>query len=325
MPRLVKHTTRALHRRANFRPGLEPLEDRCVPAITWVAPGGGDWNDPNNWLDPVSLQHRLPAISQGDTVSLPGGEAFTVSNHAGCVSLSVGGMSTFTILGFAQLTVSESAGFDGSLSLANGLLTVGADFGVDDDLTMSGGSFLNLSATGVNDIGADFVWSSGRLAGGSPANPIQLHNPTTIIGPDLKTLHAFVINHDTVTQVGTATLTTNGGRMTNAVDGTYVLAGDGDFTVQNLTHFVNEGTLHKTSGAGVSSVGGFRSTPTGQVVADTGKVELLMFFNAVSNDLDVVVASGAQVSFTTGPNSAGTAGRFQGTLTASGAGTDQMR
>src|SRR5262249_4008571 len=111
--------------RRNLRPRLEPLEDRSLPAITWVLPAGGNWNDPANWLDDTGT-HRLPSISAGDSVALPSG-VFTVTNHAGCVDLAVAPGSTFSISGFAQLTVFHSASFGGDLMLSDGQILVGTD------------------------------------------------------------------------------------------------------------------------------------------------------------------------------------------------------
>lgn len=313
--------------RPAFRPRLEVLEERAVPAIQWIAMGGGEWNDPNNWEDTTTHLHRLPTISQGDFVSLPSG-SFTVSGSmaagASCVGLSVAKLSSFTITGFAQLSVFHSAGFGGSLTLSDGGLFVGTDpgpsakdFGVEDDLTLTGSSFLNLSTTGTSGIGGPFNWLGGSLRGGSDTNPIALVHPTHISGTAAKTLNAFVTNFGTIVHDSPGQLIASNARLTNVGD--YVFAGDGSFFAQNFTAtFVNQGTVHKAAGAGASSVNGLVNDH-GHFDVATGRLDLLMEFG-VSHGLDFNVAPAAAASFTTTPNNAGTAGRFTDTLTATGGG-----
>ena len=45
--------------RKNFIPGVEALEDRCVPtAYLWVGGGANAWDNANNW-NPNNINHPL--------------------------------------------------------------------------------------------------------------------------------------------------------------------------------------------------------------------------------------------------------------------------
>src|SRR5262245_51720795 len=56
-----------------FRPGLESLEDRCLPATYFVAPGGNDAG-PGSAAQPLgTIQAGLNRAVAGDTVTVAGG------------------------------------------------------------------------------------------------------------------------------------------------------------------------------------------------------------------------------------------------------------
>src|SRR5262249_28296624 len=56
-----------------FRPGLEHLEDRCLPASYFVAPGGNDAG-PGSAAQPLgTIQAGLNRAVAGDTVTVAGG------------------------------------------------------------------------------------------------------------------------------------------------------------------------------------------------------------------------------------------------------------
>ena len=62
-------------RRASFRPRLEGLEDRAVPAtVTWVNPAGGDWDTPANWSTGA-----VPSAADDVDINVPG---VTITHNA---------------------------------------------------------------------------------------------------------------------------------------------------------------------------------------------------------------------------------------------------
>src|SRR5262245_57683687 len=132
------------------RPQLEALEDRSVPAIVWVNPHGGIWDDPNNWQDPVTQQHRLP--HSGDDVSWGlANETLTVVNAGSCRNFTLGVSSNLVVQG--SFNVVGDAHLGGPLAI---VIPAGTVRGVnisgaatlDGDVTMSGNTaLLTLSTT----------------------------------------------------------------------------------------------------------------------------------------------------------------------------------
>src|SRR5262245_60342738 len=195
-------------RRPVVRPQRAALEAPWVPAIVWINPHGGAWDDPNNWQDPVTLQHRVP--HSGDDVSWAlAGETLTVVNSGGCRSFTLGASSNMIVQG--SFNVVGDALFGGPLSIAiprgsvrgvsiGGAATMG-------DVTMSGNTaFLALSTTAASEINGTFAWGGGMLSGGSAANPIQLNNDVTISGSTRKTLAGYATSHLVVDHTGSGEL-----------------------------------------------------------------------------------------------------------------------
>ena len=276
---------------------LVALEDRAVPAINWLPLGGGAWNNPANWLDPVSGQNRLPTAS--DAVSLPDGD-FTVSGNQACQSLSVATQSTFTVTG--NLTVIASATLGGSMTLdssvVGGGMTVGTSFSVADPLTLARGR-LFLSETDIHVIGDRFTFTGGTFQGGSPTNLIALNNPVFVTGPGDKTLlSAYLRNSSVITHDGPGNLLAINGHLVN--EGTFDLHGDGDWLANSVNTgavFFNEGLIVKSAGTGVSGFNGLVNRG-GDIEVAVGQLDLLLQ-NGVSTGLDIDVGTTATVNFNT--------------------------
>lgn len=100
--RFFRRPTAKMPARRPFRPRLEALEDRCVPAgVTWTLGDNGDFAVAGNWTvdgtnPPV---HRVPTAS--DDVSIPGNVVVTSSASQTVNSISATGLrvlgGTFTV------------------------------------------------------------------------------------------------------------------------------------------------------------------------------------------------------------------------------------
>lgn len=84
------NTTRRAHaaRARGFRPDVEGLEHRCVPASFTFQPANGVWGSADNWKD----QNGDPGIPVvGDDVNIPLGRTCSVQDANAASSVVLGG------------------------------------------------------------------------------------------------------------------------------------------------------------------------------------------------------------------------------------------
>jgi hypothetical protein len=126
------------------RPGLEALEDRCVPAtLTWVGPAGGTWSTAANWY-PAAVPNSSSSLQFGTTF---GGT--TNSSTDDMPSLSIGALDVDSTYGTTtQLTLNQSLTVTSEVLQSGGTI---ATESASQDLTLA--------------IGSTFNWYGGALLG----------------------------------------------------------------------------------------------------------------------------------------------------------------
>jgi hypothetical protein len=321
---------------ASIKPSIEAFEDRTLLSIAWTADMPGEWSDQNNWLDDMG-NHRVPGA--GDDVVLPSFPAsegpYTVSRNGACRSLSLSDPSVLSIS--STLGVYGPATLDGAVNLdSNGVLESRAGdpwtFG-NSGVTLAGRLDLpgHLStATGSSAINGPVTWTGGTILGGTSTHPVMLNNTIAISGPDSKVLGAFMdVNQGAqiVHQGGDL----DDGAATLNLKGTYELQSDASVTsgldTGGIFNLKSGGTLLKSGGSGVSTVGGnFTINAGGQVVDQTGTLKLqLAAFNANVDDTGgtFTVTQGARVILAPGVGSSNPA-KLMGTYTGLDRGTVEL-
>jgi hypothetical protein len=310
-------------------PHLEVLEDRTLLSIMWV-PGNppGEWSDPGNWID--GMVHRVPGPT--DDVVLPSVPAgtYTVSAPSSCRSLSFDDPAALSIRGGGILGVYGPATVNGALDIEiGGTLEsrAGDPWTINRAVTLSGRLGLpGAASTDSSHVNGSVTWTGGAILGGSSPHPVMLDNTITISGPDRKALGAILnVNQDAriVHQGGDL----NDGDATLNLSGTYELQTDAritNFTDYGYFNVENTGVLLKSGGTGVATVGGaFTVSAGGQVVNQTGTLELQLDGNGTDTGGTFVVAQGARVRLVAS-NGGGPGPNFTGIYTGSGRGTVEL-
>jgi hypothetical protein len=290
----------------------------------------GEWSVAGNWTDDMQ-RHRVPG--PGDDVALPPLQGtYTVSAPSACRSLSLQDLSALSIS--SVLGVYGPATLNGAVNVdVNGALEsrAGDPWTINSRFTLSGRLDLpgHLStATGPSAINGPVTWTGGSILGGSSAFPVMLNNNTiTISGPDRKALRT-VMNINQGAQVVHQGGDLDDGDATLNLFGTYELQTDA--TITNFTDFghfnvESTGVLLKSRGTGVATVGGgFVISAGGQVVDQTGTLNLQLDGNGTNTGGTFVVAQGARVSLVAS-NGGGPGPFFTGTYTGSGRGTVELK
>jgi hypothetical protein len=147
-----------------FRPSVETLEDRCVPAyfggiFSWKGPvTGGAWTDPKNW----NVQPLVPGQTPSD--SYPGQALVNGSSNQDNVDLSALSSKVDTgagyVIGYLNVSLVTVGNNTGAFTVtgilkANGPVTLLAGSGT---LTING-------VLDVNDGANDNSWGSGNISG----------------------------------------------------------------------------------------------------------------------------------------------------------------
>lgn len=129
------------------RPGLEALEDRCVPTVlTWIGPNGGLWSNPANWGG--------QAPRTGDTVQFG-------SSFGGAVTSSVDDISGLSV---AYMTIDSSFGTTYGAAIP---ITLNQSLTVEGQLSQSSGEILTGQTLQILYTGS-FDWYGGILLGTAP-------------------------------------------------------------------------------------------------------------------------------------------------------------
>ncbi len=269
-----------------------------LTAVNWNIDTDGFWDVAANWST-----GQVPA--SGDDVTIDRGTA----------------NPTITIRDSRTVTSITSRE---SLIATGGTLTVNAASQIDGStLTLNGG---NLTANGAVTITASgmFEWQSGTISGNGLANSGTI----TISAAANVSLNGRLTNSGTINHTGIGNLVLVG-TITNDVNATYDFQNDaGLFGIPGANFLNNSGTIKKTGGSGLSTIGmpipnsndsslNFNNTG-GTLDGQSGTLQLLatsgastggMFNAATGAVLDLVPNRGA---------------RFAGTFTGTGGGTVQL-
>lgn len=158
--------------------------------------------------------------------------------------------------GAGTVIVSNSASFSGAFTTAN-------------NLRLTGGSLTGV----VAQMDGDTSWAGGAMIGDWT---VGAGTTLTVESGFAKSLYAELDNKGTIAANGTVGLG-NAHTLTN--NGVYDLRGDVAIAGSHFDSFVNNGTLIKSSGNGVSNINVIFSNPaSGVVVLDSGTVALAESF-----------------------------------------------
>jgi len=135
----VRRSDRRFSARRVFRPRLECLEERAVPAIvTWIHPGDGDWNDGANWSS-----GSKPGLNDDVVINTP----YTITYSSGPLS-------------YVIHSLNESVG--ANLVFASGSLGFSTTFTINGGMLIDGGSLeltnKTLDGTGTTTVAPDATW-----------------------------------------------------------------------------------------------------------------------------------------------------------------------
>ncbi|HNU10631.1 MAG TPA: PEP-CTERM sorting domain-containing protein [Rubrivivax sp.] len=176
----------------------------------------------------------------------------TLDFRSGAASFDSG--TRFT--GAGTVTVSNSSTFNGSFTTAG-------------NLRLTGGSLTGVGA----QMDGDTSWAGGAMIGDWT---VGAGTTLTVESGFAKSLYAELDNKGTIAANGTVGLG-NAHTLTN--NGVYDLRGDVAIAGSHFDSFVNNGTLIKSSGNGVSNINVIFSNPaSGVVVLDSGTVALAESF-----------------------------------------------
>jgi hypothetical protein len=252
-------------RSPSFRPHLEILEGRTLPAIvTWINPAGGDWDTASNWD-----AGQVPTASDDAVIDMAN------------ISVTHGTGATDTVNSLNSRAVFAISA--GSMSL-----TAASTF--QSSLNLSGGA---LMGAGNQTIQGLFSWSNGTLSGPGHTlaqGGIALGGTGASGGPTVD--NRALDNAGVATLTGTLNITSlNGATFTNLVGATFQADADVTFGGVGAT-FQNAGTFHKSAGSGITNM----TVPfnnSGSVQIDTGTVML----NTGTGSGAFNAASGATLEF----------------------------
>ncbi len=235
-----------------YRPAFELLEARIAPAtVTWINPGGGDWDTPANWSTGA-----VPGA--GDDVvinALNAGAGVTHSQRTTDTVNSITAAAPISISGFGTLSVTGSFSDSSAISLANGTLAnatiaAGTSITVTSNSTLSG---VTLAGELVIDGGATVTAQQGLLLDNGT---VQLEGFLTFVGGTFTNFATLLVS----------------GSGPQALDGTgrVVFAGSGGQVNQFLS---GAGPLTVAAGVSVSdtTAGGFVGS-SGQALTVDGTV-----------------------------------------------------
>jgi hypothetical protein len=294
--RLLQRDTRPAPRRrrsarpvlgSRFRPRLEVLEDRTLPAvITWNSPLSGDWAVAGNWD-----LNRLPTVL--DDVVIGAGVTVTYSTGTDQVH-SLTSSSAFVVSG-GTLTLASASALTGTLDVTGGRLDGPGSLTVSALLTWTGGT---LGGTGTTT-------ANGGLA---------------IDGSATKTLDGRTLaNAGAATWAGSGDLSlTNGAVFSNLAGATFDVRNDQtvNFAGGVAARFDNAGTLTKSAGSGTSTLSGFRFSNSGAVQVQAGTLSLNLRDISTGS---FTVEEGATLAFS------GNSHTLSATSSVTGAGTVDFR
>ena len=270
---------RAEARRRAMRPLLEGLEDRVVlSTIHWnseVAPAGGAWSTPSNWVGGVA-----PTIDDDVIIDLANPGSVTVTANAAVKSLITDADTTFT-LSSGVFTITTAATLDGSYTQTGGELTGDGTLSVGGLLTWTGGT---MSGAGVTH-------ADGGMVLGAPDGSNFVLSGRTLNNTGAATLAAGAAHWGLIVSSGGTFHNLPGASLAFVTD---AAVANGGGTPSGGT-FHNQGTLAKTGGDGTSAIG-VALNNSGVIQVQAGTLRL-SGGGAFSDGGEATVAAGATLEF----------------------------
>lgn len=234
------------------------------PTISWIGPGGGNWNNANNW-SPA----RVPLATDHVEINTSSNVTVTLDVSASIASLTLGADSG---------TVTQRLAFNSGVGLSVATNSVVRGRG---EMQWPNGDYSALSGAGLLEIGGLLDWAGGtmssrlriaaggrmrlgggnymRLTSGNGASPAVITNAGTVTW-----LGGLQLYADDNAQIY------NSGRWELAAEGLAF----GHCCSGAAATFYNSGTLVKTGGVGTSYMNSFSLVNSGIVAADVGTLEL---------------------------------------------------
>jgi hypothetical protein len=252
--RLVKRLARQAVRRSStvvgrwsspFRPRLEVLEDRTLPAqVNWINPAGGDWATPTNWSTDT-----VPGVADDVVINVPNNVTVTHSRGADMVHSLVS--NDALVLSGGSLDFAAASTLNSSLTFTNGTLSGRGDFTINGALTWSGGTM-----TGTGHTVANGGLTLSSMTGATTLDGRQLDNAGSGLwtGPG----NIFVRND---------------AQFNNLAGGSFDVSTDSEFFGVSGTTFNNAGTFRKVDSSGMT-VFGTAFNNSGTVDLQTGTLSL---------------------------------------------------
>ena len=253
-PTRRQRRAKALKPWQRFRPALEDLEGRLVPAVVrYIGPNNGDWNTPSNWstgLPPGRFDDVLldQPVNVNFTGTDPGVDVFHITQLAG----------TLTITGGA-LRVNAPSTFNGTLHMSGQGAELGI-FGDENDHTKPGQVTVN----------GTLLWDVGLIHGGTlTVSSTGTLNVTGVFGTmNLgKSGEAQTVLNNTghINQTGAANpdgnLVLDNATINNQTGGTYTFSGNNPMQLiiapigSSSKLMTNTGTIRHGPGIGIAVIG----------------------------------------------------------------------
>lgn len=291
-----QHCQTKLRRPRGFRPTLEALELRLIPAtVHWNVDADGFWDAPGNWDT-----GKVPSAGDDVVIDRPGGNfTVTVRDHQTINTLQ--NQESLDIEVGGGLRIQSAGQLDASVILNGDYLEVDSATNLTGSLTWKAGT----------------VVTGGQ--GLTNAGVIALNNVSDV------NLSGVLFNNATLSESGTGNLGINN-TITNNATGLIDFQSDAGIIGSGV--ITNSGTIRKSAGAGLSRIGPADNANVyfnqlgGTLDAQSGVLRLDQTRTSILETGGTWNAeTGALIDFV-GNGQSGT--YFAGTFTGSGAGTVQL-
>jgi fibronectin-binding autotransporter adhesin len=185
-------------------------------------------------------------------------------------------------------------------------------------LILGGGS---MTSNGIVDIAGVFTWNGASSIAGNGLGSLNLNGASAVSGAGAHNLVGITLNNaGTLTLASTTgNLTLDGVQFNNLATASVNLAGNVTLAGTGAaSSFVNSGSLSKTAGTGIGSIGDLIAiTNVGTVTAGSGELSLLGSYVQSAVDATTLISAGNSLSVNTFALDAGVVSVASGTLSAS--------